>query len=535
MKDFYKWLERKIGTLKFAVIIISLFTVAMIVGTFLESYYGTEFASRVIYKTYWFMGIQFFMFLSIVFATTLRLPPKKRLYGFYVIHSGLIIIGIGALVTYTSGIDGMIFLPPNEPSRYVNLNNDILKITYPTEGKEYTLNLPYTAFKTSVDQSLDGMDFKDYYPFASTELEWIPSKINHTADKTLQSTRYFFKNAFAEDDFTLSLHPEADQNFKASFTMGPLTISYLPLSIAECFGRQNASGLIFWNTETSECFTPEERSIPVKKTSSGTRFIVLSFAGEFLSYFPDFSPFPLAKDLKTTKYSPVKIFSKKIFEERPSLFLFGTKASFYDKTKKVWELMDFPKEQKSIVLPWMNAQISIIRHEEKLVPSNTPKSVIPIQKDGSLIYGDLRALKVSIDGSDYWLTSDTPLELIVRERKVKMEITKDSVKLPFELTLTKFKMDTDPGTMNPASYESFVKLFTGEKNSEHHIYMNNPLKFQGFTFYQASYSKDEQDVYSSTLSVNVDPGRPLKYLGSLMLIIGSIWHYNLNKKKTKKE
>ena len=79
----YEKIEKKIGTLKFAVIIISLFSIFMIVGTFIESYYGTDFANRIIYKRWPFMLIQLSIFLSIFFAAMLRLPPKKRLYGFY--------------------------------------------------------------------------------------------------------------------------------------------------------------------------------------------------------------------------------------------------------------------------------------------------------------------------------------------------------------------------------------------------------------------------------------------------------------------
>jgi len=96
-------------------------------------------------------------------------------------------------------------------------------------------------------------------------------------------------------------------------------------------------------------------------------------------------------------------------------------------------------------------------------------------------------------------------------------------------------MDKDPGTNNPASYESFVRLFSEEGPSDHHVFMNNPLKYNGFTFYQASYSQDQQGNYSSTLTANVDQGRPLKYLGSLFLVFGAIWHYFLNRKRWKKK
>ncbi|MFZ8933021.1 MAG: hypothetical protein ACO2ZP_03900, partial [Bacteriovoracaceae bacterium] len=54
----YNKVENTFGSLKFAVIIIMVFTIFMIVGTFAESYYGTEFANRLIYKKWPFMLIQ---------------------------------------------------------------------------------------------------------------------------------------------------------------------------------------------------------------------------------------------------------------------------------------------------------------------------------------------------------------------------------------------------------------------------------------------------------------------------------------------
>ena len=114
-------IERTVGGLKFAVIAICTFTVSMIVGTFLESTYGTEFANRFLYKSFFFMFLQFILFLSIAMAALLRLPPKKRLYGFYTIHTGLILMGGGAFITFYSGIDGTITLLPGTPSRDIVL------------------------------------------------------------------------------------------------------------------------------------------------------------------------------------------------------------------------------------------------------------------------------------------------------------------------------------------------------------------------------------------------------------------------------
>ncbi len=523
--------ERTVGGLKFAVIIILLFSVAMIIGTFLESYYGTDFANRTVYKTFAFMLIQFGMLMSIIFAAFLRLPPKKRLYGFYTIHLGLIIIGVGSMVTYIAGVDGSITLAPNEPSRQVILAKDVLKMTYPEEGKQVTTELPYSAFSTNINQEYEGINVVEYLPFSEGKFVWTDAINSYPPNAPVQSSKYFFKNPFAEQDVLLTLHPEASSEFQSTMSMGPLTFNYMPENLANCFEKENPSGIIIWNSETAECFTPEERKLPVKATSANNRFLVLPLEGKLITFFPDFSPFPVDKDFQVDQKSNIRAFSKKIFEEKPNLFLFGKRLAFYSKDDKKWLVHNIELKGPSVGLPWMGAEISLVDHQEKLVPFNLPVATIPIQKNGQVIKGDIRAVKMEIMGKEYWATNYSPLSLIIGGKKVIIEVTKESLILPFEVALSQFKMDKDPGTDNPASYESFVKLFDDGKMTNHHVFMNNPMKHQGFTFYQASYSQDSGGNYHSTLAVNVDQGRELKYLGSLMLVLGGIWHYNLNKRK----
>lgn len=531
----FNWdkIERSIGSLKFAVFVISLFTIGMIIGTFLESYYGTDFANRTVYKTPAFMLVQFGMLLSIVFAATLRLPPKKRLYGFYVIHSGLIIIGMGSLITYVAGVDGQITLAPNEPNRQVILAKDILKITYPEEAKQVTTFLPYSAFQTEIDETYGVISIKEYLPFATGQFKWSDPINKYPEGAQVHSSKYHFKNAFAQQDIILTVHPEAGNDFQSTLDMGPLSFSYYPEKLVKCFAQNNPSKIIIWNTETAECFTPEERGLAIKTTGANNRFVVMPYNNTFLTFFPEFSPFPLNANLQTDEKSLIRVFSKKLFEEKPNLFLFGKKAAFYHKAEQKWKMVDLELKGKAAILPWMNAEISLTDHQENLVPFNLPTATIPIQKNGSLIKGDLRAVRLEILGKSYWVTNYSPLSLLIQGKKVIIEVTKEALTLPFELSLTQFKMDKDPGTNNPASYESFVKLFADGKTTSHHVYMNNPMKMAGFTFYQASYSQDSSGQYNTTLAVNVDQGRVLKYLGSLMLVFGAIWHYHLNNKSKK--
>jgi len=524
--------ERFFGGLKFAVIVIVLFSIMMIVGTFLESYYGTDFVNRVIYKSFPFMALQFGMFTSIFLAMLLRLPPKKRLYGFYGVHTGLIMIGCGSFITWFSGVDGHLSLDPNTPNRKVVLSDDVLRIIFHDEGKTVTRKLPYTAFETNLDDTYENIEIGKFIPFADKKLVWKKGSNPYPLNSRIHSTSYIISNPNVSQEMTLTLHPESVE-FEASITMGLLNITYLPEGLSKCFATNSESGYIIWNSKKNICFTPEERNIKIQKTSENNKFLVIVEDDKMYSFFPDFNPWPVNQKLEVIKNSHLKIFSKKLFEDKPNLFAFGKKVAFFEDDK--WVVKEFKIDSDKIDLPWMGFELLLLKHSETKFPGFEPVARLPLQKNGSLIKGMTKAIEISVLGSHYWVLDDRPITLRINSKKVSFVLDKEIMTLPFEFILTKFKMDKSPGTNKPASFESFVKLFTSNGPSDHHIFMNNPLKHAGFTFYQASYSQDpETGRYSSTLSVNVDQGRFLKYLGSLLLVFGAIFHYFLNRKKLTK-
>ena len=503
----------------------------MIIGTFFESYYGTEFANRTIYKTFPFMLLQVLMGLSILYATYLRLPPKKRLYGFYTIHSGLILIVGGSFITHFSGIDGNITLPPLTPKRDIVLNSDQIKITNLNTKEIITYDLPDTAFETNLDSTKDNITIVKFLPYSEKKLSWKTENTPHLSESFKTSTEYFLSNGNVSQDFVLSLHPKAF-DFKSNLQLGPLNIHYLPAPLASCFGSNKNSKVILWNSELQNCFYPEDRNIQIKTTDSGKRFFILKEGKTIFTFFPDLSPFPLDSNFNTITDAKYRVFSKEIFEKSPNLFLFGTKAAYFDKDSNKW--FSYPiSKNKPLDLPWMGFELSLLNHFVEKVPTYIPHYTIPINKGGKFIKGGTRAALISFNNHEYWIRDDQSITLTYRDEKYKFELEKKSIRLPYELSLTRFKMDKDPGTNNPASYESFIQLFTSKGPQDHHIYMNNPLKYDGLTFYQASYFEVAQDTYGSVLSVNIDPGRPIKYLGSLLLVFGSIWHFALRRKKLK--
>jgi len=534
-KNIFSQWEKSIGGLKFAVIIIALFTLCMITGTFLESYQGTEFANRMIYKTWPFMLIQFAMFLSILYAVFLRLPAKKHFYGFYVIHTGLILIGCGSVITYFAGIDGSITLLPNTPTRDITLSNDILVINYLDEGDTVTYRLPNNALESSIQDEYRDIRIKKFLPFSDNDKIWgKPSDSLAT-----QSSEYLIFNQNVAQEFTLSLHPEAKE-FGHGKELGPLSIHYLPEELGNCFLHIAKSKIIIWDLDTKTCYPPEQRKVLVKSTSKGKRFLVVKKGSEYLTFFPDFSPFPLTKDFNILRDASLRTFSLKPFEEGPQLFLFGKSAAYFENDKwSVYPLKlktaEAEESENSLELPWMNFRLQLLKHSTIEIPINRPRFVYPVQKNGTLIKGGQKAVLVEAMGEDYWVTDARPVSLQIRGKRVNLQLAKESLRLPFEITLSKFKMDTNPGTENPASFESFINIFSAAGNESHHIFMNNPLKKDGLTFYQASYFPTEQGGTGSVLSVNVDQGRPIKYLGSILLVLGAIWHYRIRQKSKLKQ
>lgn len=491
----------------------------------MESYHGTEYANRLVYKSTPFMMIQFGMFLSILFATLIRLPPKKHLYGFYVIHAGLIILFLGSFITYQSGVDGTITLAPNAPSREIQVNQDIFRIQFPSKGKEVTVDLPYVATAKDYNVEYEGIKVKQFLPFAEDEMSWTPLKIQ---DPSQSSARYRLYNDNFGEFLTLTLHPLSD--FNNTLKLGLLNVHYMPGSLSQCFGAANDEGLIVWNGESQKCLAPTKEQLKKKKGIDEKGLIELDFDGQLLRFMPGMSPLPLNEKGGMSEASPYRIFSKKLFEGSPHLFLFGKSLAFFDKNKGAWEY--HPIEiNNEVTLPWMGFRVRLLEYREDAYPNLTPTYVKPIQENSEVIRGNMKAIQLEIDGKSFWVKSTEPVAYNRNGERITFDLARKSIVLPYELVLDQFKMDTDPGTTNPASFESFVTLFKGNEGStKHHIFMNNPLKHENFTFYQASYFQTEQGPFGSVLSVNFDPGRAWKYLGSLLLVLGSIWHYILRRK-----
>lgn len=139
-----------------------------------------------------------------------------------------------------------------------------------------------------------------------------------------------------------------------------------------------------------------------------------------------------------------------------------------------------------------------------------------------------------------WLVSefiDQPQSFSWNNRNYQVVLRQRHLYKPYSLQLLKFQHDVYAGTDTPKNFSSRVVLRrpdTSEKR-EVLIYMNNPLRYAGETYYQASF---DEDNHGTVLQVVKNPSWLTPYFSCLLvgggLVVQFLTHLlNFTKKRTR--
>jgi len=138
------------------------------------------------------------------------------------------------------------------------------------------------------------------------------------------------------------------------------------------------------------------------------------------------------------------------------------------------------------------------------------------------------AIHLNFLGKSHWIEMNSIFRIFTDQAAYYVIYGNRQIDIKLPLRLADFQMQKYPGTDRAASYASLVRLVN--KDKEVLISMNEPLKEGGYTFYQASFKQDALGrPTASILSVNYDPGRFWKYLGSLLVVLGCIMLFYMRK------
>jgi cytochrome c-type biogenesis protein CcsB len=84
------------------------------------------------------------------------------------------------------------------------------------------------------------------------------------------------------------------------------------------------------------------------------------------------------------------------------------------------------------------------------------------------------------------------------------------------------------GTSTARNYSSDIRVVDESRgtNFEHHVWMNNPLRYAGETFYQSGYTQANGREYS-TLQVVTNSGWMIPYVACMIVAVGMLYQFSL--------
>lgn len=482
MKMVWKIIWRISISLKFAVVIMLGLALALIVATVLESKYDTPTAQYWVYQTKAFYGLLSLLGWLIFAVALSRLPWKPRHLPFLCAHLGILLLLYGSWLTFQFGIDGSMTVVEGRTESAIELTDPLLLIS--DEGKVSTTPVPWlppNATFTPIDVPDYGLRVAEFISRAEPKVDFIPA--TSALDLAAPAIRLKIAGGPSAPPF-MRMGQEAwlwggDANLMRQ-QVGPAILAMAPSVEPVGFSAKGP--------EISMRLDSKKSVLHVSLQGAEGKKTELAF------------PFKESKDL------------------------IGTVI------KTGWKF-----EATATILEWIPRAMTDVKFGPARIQygATAPASAIL-----------LRTAEVpGVAGAKVWLglgdraSFDIPLGE-GKTKRLTIGYFPRKLILPFGVKLEEFKIDRYQGTMNPSEFSSLVSVdgaASGEKVLNHPISMNEPLKYGGYTFYQASYVDAQPRPTTSIFSVNQDPGRWMKYAGSILLVLGTIWLFAMKYWKKKRE
>ncbi len=163
--------------------------------------------------------------------------------------------------------------------------------------------------------------------------------------------------------------------------------------------------------------------------------------------------------------------------------------------------------------------------------SVVPHPVTYKQNEQNLIALSTRVIdKATGNDLGTWLFTnamDAPQTVEAGGRTFRISLRATRTYLPYALRLIDFRHDKYPGTQVPFNFSSKVQLLSEDSgdNREALIYMNNPLRYAGRTYFQMSFAENDT---VSIFQVVKNPGWLLPYISCALLALGLLVQFGIH-------
>lgn len=529
-------------------------------GTFIESMHGTSAARLMIYDSFWFHSLLFLLGVNVAAAALDRFPWKKKHVGFVITHLGIIMILAGSFLTKQQMVDGQMSITEGDTESFITLPEPLLYIFSQSMKKDWLLPIQEKPFAWQGKENLLPGNFSELplkvsmtanYPKARLTEKWEADPAAGPA-----ALKVTLHNSFMNQNFWLV---ENDAEF-GTVPAGPAKLRFTDQLLNENLPMTNQSSYLEFQFEKTTAQIPLKENIrlpavfPLKNTPyqvtinrlfknamiSGRNLIekeggsnpaaelILDGGGiqEKHTVFSKYPDFPTLHGLKPSA-ARVKIFYRfpdggskgetheLRFVQKDGELLYQIQSGAKINSGKVVLFQETPTG-------WMDLNFRV----DEFFPHAQRNRIYTPEantSEGEEVFPALRLqLENESETKSIWLGQG--LREIVEMGNGRYIFLYGQRRIPagFRIKLRDFRVKNYPGTNRPESFESDVTLLDDMRgvSRDETISMNEPLVYRGFRVYQSGYQQNPGEPEVSIFSVGRDPGVPVKYAGTLVMITG---------------
>ncbi|MBI5691878.1 MAG: cytochrome c biogenesis protein ResB [Verrucomicrobia bacterium] len=163
----------------------------------------------------------------------------------------------------------------------------------------------------------------------------------------------------------------------------------------------------------------------------------------------------------------------------------------------------------------------------RILAAPQPVTYRPKERNAPSAFVELSAPDRSLGVYLVSLLLDQPQEFVHEGRTWRIALRPKRVYQPYSLTLLKFSHDRYAGTQIPKNFSSRLRLNTpdGRDDREVLIYMNNPLRYGGLTFYQSGFENNDR---TTILQVVRNPSWLIPYVACGLMSVGLLLQFGVH-------
>jgi len=543
-EKYPRWLHA-LGSLKLTLVILAVFAVAIAVATFIETGYNTAAAHILVYNAKWFELLLGLLVVNLIASLILQLPYKLSQIGFVTTHIGFIVVLVAAGMTRFFGYEGRMSIREGASTNEMYSNNDYVHLTVGDE----TASFPVAMYKnggTHFKETLDvgGRKYRvavrEYWAHADTRMVEGPG-----GDPTI----VFMTGESA---------PNESEGLKVgeSVRTGGVRVEFAAKEPEITPSSAALGTLIIMSDDGATRFDVPAR-LPAEVKAGDYTFRIVEL-------IPNFRVGREPEPDDPMENPAIRVEVENTYGEKGERLLFAfhpdfdaghTGANMATNIPLVYELprnvylfrdgdqlagrADFALRLSSHGGNGQPTDVEIGAGERFVMPAHATlrsgsfafmvthfwpsaiEKVVAVDDENARA-----AIRVSIEDEQSneseavvrkW---QDPVDVTVGGAEVAVSYHPSRIVLPYSLHLDDFVLKTYPGSSNPASFESLVRIYDEEHGIDGvpaRIYMNHPLTYRGFKHFQSSYDRDRK---GTILSVNHDPGKKPTYLGYILIGVG---------------